>query len=69
MVGSLPSLLRPRPERPRDRRAAKRGYEFSPSDVDCHMTLPRGVMLMQWRMIPRIDRAACDYFTLGDVQR
>src|SRR5262249_11222681 len=36
------ALLRPRPERPRDRRAAKRGYEFSPSDVDCHVTLPWG---------------------------
>src|SRR5262249_5875168 len=37
-----------RGERPR-RRAAKRGYEFSPSDVDCHATLPWGVMPMQWR--------------------
>ena len=33
--------LRVRDERPR-RRATKRGYEFSPPDVDCHATLPRG---------------------------
>jgi hypothetical protein len=28
-------------------RTAKRGYEFSPSDVDCHATL-HGVMPMKW---------------------
>jgi hypothetical protein len=41
-----PALLRARRKRPR-RRPAKRGYEFSPSDVDCHATL-HGVMPMQW---------------------
>src|SRR5215471_11407751 len=35
-------LLRARRERPRDRRAAERGYEFSPSDVACHVTLAWG---------------------------
>src|SRR5262249_43335121 len=34
-------LLRARRERPR-RRAGKRSNEFSPSDVDCHATLPWG---------------------------
>src|SRR5215472_12910252 len=34
-------LLRPRCERPRGR-AAERDNEFSPSNVDCHVTLPRG---------------------------
>jgi hypothetical protein len=36
-------LLRTRRERPRDCRAAKRDYEFSPSNVDCHVTLHLGV--------------------------
>jgi hypothetical protein len=31
-----------RRERPRNRRAAKRENEFSPSDVDCHVTHARG---------------------------
>jgi hypothetical protein len=35
-------LLRVRNERPRTRHAAQRGYEFSPSDTDCHVTLPWG---------------------------
>jgi hypothetical protein len=35
-------LLRARRERPLHRRAAKRANEFSPSDVDCHVTLSRG---------------------------
>src|SRR5262245_40590465 len=34
-------LLRARRDRPR-RRAAQCEYEFSPSDVDCHATLPPG---------------------------
>jgi hypothetical protein len=34
-------VLRARRERPRDR-AAKHDDEFSPSDMDCHMTLPWG---------------------------
>jgi hypothetical protein len=34
-------LLRPRRERPRCR-AAKRDKQFSPPDVDCHVTLPWG---------------------------
>jgi hypothetical protein len=42
-------LLRARRERQRDRRTAKRKYELSPFDVACHVTLPWGVMPMQWR--------------------
>jgi hypothetical protein len=42
-------LLCARRERPRHRCAAEREYEFSPSDVDCHVTLPWGVMSMQWK--------------------
>jgi hypothetical protein len=42
------ALLRARRERPRYRYAAERGYEFSPSDVNCHVTLPWG-SFMQWR--------------------
>jgi hypothetical protein len=37
-------LLPARSKRPRCRRATQRGYEFSPSDVDCHVTLQWGVM-------------------------
>jgi hypothetical protein len=37
-------LLRARRERPRNRRAAERRYEFSSSDVACHVTLPLGVI-------------------------
>src|SRR5258706_8276198 len=42
-------LLRARREWPHNSRAAKRGYEFSPSDVGCHVTLPWGVMPTQWK--------------------
>src|ERR1700730_13828922 len=35
-------LLRACRERPSSRRAAKRADEFSPPDVNCHVTLPRG---------------------------
>src|SRR5262245_25515409 len=37
-------LLRACRERPRSSCAAECEYEFSPSEVDCHATLPRGVM-------------------------
>src|SRR6516162_2731306 len=36
------SLLRLRRERPCRRHATQRGYQFSPSDMDCHATLPWG---------------------------
>ena len=36
-------------DRPRSRRAAERGYQLSPSDVDCPCDPPVGVMLMRWR--------------------
>jgi hypothetical protein len=39
-------LLRSRSERP-PRRAAQCEYEFSPSEVDCHATLPSEVVYMQ----------------------
>src|SRR5262249_32499182 len=42
------ALLRPRGQRPRCCRAAKRDYEFSPSDMNRHATLPRGVMPMKF---------------------
>src|SRR5258707_932286 len=38
------ALLRARRKRPRSCCPAERDYEFSPSDVDCHAPLPRGVM-------------------------
>ena len=34
----------PRRERTSNRRAAKRNNEFSPSNMDCHKTLPRGIL-------------------------
>jgi len=37
------ALLRARRERPRGRRTAKCGQQFSPSDGDCHTPLPREV--------------------------
>src|SRR5262249_4593023 len=37
-------LLRARRERPGHSRAAEHGYEFSSSDVACHVTLRLGVM-------------------------
>jgi hypothetical protein len=43
------ALLRARRERPRDSRAANCSYEFSSSDVDCHVTLPWKVMPVQLR--------------------
>jgi len=36
-------------DRPRSRRAAERGYQLSPSDVDCPCDPPVGVMPMRWR--------------------
>ena len=42
-------LLRVRRERPRGCCAAQCEYEFSPSDVDCHATLPPEVVYMQGR--------------------
>src|SRR6516164_2795610 len=43
-------LLRARSERPCSRSAAERSNEFSPVDMDCHATLPRGSCPpMQWR--------------------
>jgi hypothetical protein len=41
-----PRLLRSHDERPCCR-AAKRDYEFSPSDADCHVTLPSGGRVLQ----------------------
>jgi hypothetical protein len=38
--GMFAALLRARHERPSRRCAAERDYEFSPSNVDCHETLP-----------------------------
>src|ERR1700730_2703423 len=38
------ALLRTRHERPRCCRAATRSYEFYPTDVNCHCTLPRGAV-------------------------
>jgi len=35
-------LLGTRGERPSGSRAAKRDNEFSPLDLDCHVTFPRG---------------------------
>src|SRR5262249_30673680 len=35
-------MLRARRERPRGWQSAERGYKFPSSDVDCHVTLPRG---------------------------
>ena len=49
-------LLRARHERPPSR-AAKRGYEFSPSDLDCHVTLQWGSCPCNGGTIPRFDRA------------
>jgi hypothetical protein len=43
------SGLRARRERPSNCGAATRSYEFSPSDVDGHVTPPVGVMSIQWR--------------------
>jgi hypothetical protein len=40
-------LLRARRKRPRGGSAAQSEYEFSPSDVVCHATLPSEVVCMQ----------------------
>src|SRR5262245_29760178 len=48
------ALLRPRRQRPRDRRAAECGQQFPPSDGDCHTPLPREVRTGR---IPRHERA------------
>src|SRR5262245_46849527 len=40
-MSALEANSESRPERPR-RRTAKRGNEFSPSNVDCHATPPAG---------------------------
>ena len=34
---------------------AKRTNEFSPPDANCHVTLPREVLSMQWRTISRFS--------------
>ena len=62
--GAVYSLLRPRRERPSDR-TAERGYEFSPSNVDCHVTLPRGVM-PAGATLPRFDCVVCGYVMSED---
>jgi hypothetical protein len=49
MASAAKLKLRARRDRPRGRRTAERGYEFSPPDVDCHVTLPWGVMPTQWK--------------------
>jgi hypothetical protein len=41
------------------RRGAKRGNEFSPSDVDCHVTLPWGSCPAMEGTISRLNRAVC----------
>jgi hypothetical protein len=40
------------------------GLRCQASDVDCHVTLPRGHSHAMGT-IPRFDRAVCGYFTLG----
>jgi hypothetical protein len=57
-------LLRRGTERPCNRRTAKREYELSPFDVDCHVTLPRGSCPCNGGRLPRFDCAVCGYFTL-----
>src|ERR1700738_4668598 len=55
------ALLRTRHDRPRCCRAAKRSYEFTPADVNCHATLPRGSCSCNGGTIPRFARAVCGY--------
>src|SRR5262249_40089078 len=63
-------LLRVRRERPHSRRATKRDNQFSPLDVDCHVTLPRGVVPLQWTgMIPRFNRVVCGYLVAQRLGR
>jgi len=52
-------LLRARRKRPH-RRSDKRGDEFSPSDVACHLTLPLGAMPCNGWMISPFDGVVCD---------
>jgi hypothetical protein len=49
----------------KSRRAANRDNEFSPPDVDCHVTLPWGSFPCNGETLPRFDRAVCGYFMLG----
>jgi hypothetical protein len=46
---SMAADSRPRRERPRGCRAAEQREELAATNVDCHVTLPREVMPMQWR--------------------
>jgi hypothetical protein len=39
-----------------------REYESSPSELDCHVTLPWGSYPCNGRTLPRFDRAVGDYF-------
>jgi hypothetical protein len=49
-----------------DCQRANRDNEFPPPDVDCHVTLPWGVMpIAMDGTIPRFNRVVCGYFTLG----
>src|SRR6516164_1930167 len=51
--------------RPRGCRAAKkRDNEFSPPDVDCHVTLPWGHAHAKWEDITVCARAVCGHFSL-----
>ena len=57
------ALLRVRRQRPRRRRAAEQRYEFSPSNVDCHETLPWG-FLMHRGTISRFSEKTNNAFAL-----
>jgi hypothetical protein len=59
-------LLRPRDERPWRRRAGEQRDELAASDLDCHVTLPSGVMpiAMEARYHALIARSG--FFTVGD---
>src|SRR6516225_3970859 len=54
-----------RGEWPRSCGAANRGYEFSPIDMDCHVTLRWGSSPCNGGTIPRFDSAVCGSFALG----
>jgi hypothetical protein len=70
-------LLRARRERPCGSRAAERGYQFSPSDDDWHVTLPcegctrsiprreRAVLLLRERQDADVIRALCPVSALA----
>jgi hypothetical protein len=49
--------------------AAKRRYEFSSSNVDCHATLPWGSCPCNRGTISRLNRPVCDDFTFGGRAR